>query len=92
MTIQEFYAQVSPSFPSVTIGGEPSHYLLSGLCASARAVVLQTLMSQWREQGNARTLCVVMKDEDEAMYMYADLQVVMKEVCVFYFPCASPED
>ncbi len=88
MTIQEFYAQVSPSFPSVTIGGEPSHYLLSGLCASARAVVLQTLMSQWREQGNARTLCVVMKDEDEAMYMYADLQVVMKEVCVFYFPCA----
>ena len=88
MTIQEFYAQVSPSFPSVTIDGEPAHYLLSGLCASARAVVLQTLMSQWREQGEARTLCVVMKDEDEAMYMYADLQVVMKEVCVFYFPCA----
>ncbi|MBR1515262.1 MAG: transcription-repair coupling factor [Paludibacteraceae bacterium] len=88
MTIQDFYALISPSFPEITLASEPSHYLLSGLSASARAVFLQTLTGRLRAQNNPRTLLIVMKDEDEALYLFSDLQVLMKEVRVYYFPCA----
>ncbi len=88
MTIQEFYTQAASAIPSFSLLSSPSHYLLSGLCASARAVVLQSMMQKMKQDRVERKMLVVMKDEDEAQYLFADLHTLMQGVYVCYFPCA----
>ena len=85
MTIQEFHSQSALAVPQISLSAPPFHCLLSGLYASCRAVVLLSLT---RQQGTDRTLIVVMANEDEALYMFSDMQTLTANAPVFYFPCA----
>ncbi len=78
MTLQELYQQYLP-LPS-----QPAspHILWSGLNGSARAVALR----RWVEQNDSTTI-IVMHDEDEAQYMFADLEALGTPF-LFYFPCS----
>ncbi|MCR4664704.1 MAG: DEAD/DEAH box helicase, partial [Paludibacteraceae bacterium] len=88
MSISEFYTELSARIPMFDFSAQASHYLLSGVNASLRAVFLHAMMRHFGGNGQTRKLIVVMKNEDEAQYMYSDLQVLSGVVQVYYFPCA----
>ena len=49
-----------------------THFLLTGLYASARGMILAALHSRLKQQGDAPTMLIVMDNADEAQYMYAE--------------------
>ena len=62
------------------------HFLLNGLHASARALILSAIQARLAPEG--RTMVVVLDNADDAQYIYNDLQVVSTGIPVFYFPTA----
>ena len=62
------------------------HFLLNGLHASARAMILSALQARLAPEG--RTMVVVLDNADDAQYIYNDLQVLSTGIPVFYFPTA----
>ena len=62
------------------------HFLLSGLYASARGMILAALHSRLKLQGAAPTMLIVMDNADDAQYMYADLKTLTQSQEVYYLP------
>ena len=65
--------------------GNP-HFLLSGLYASARGMILAALHSRLKQRGAAPTMLVIMDNADDAQYMYADLKTLTQSQDVYYLP------
>ena len=63
-----------------------THFLLTGLYASARGMILAALHSRLKQQGDAPTMLIVMDNADEAQYMYADIKTLLQTQEVYYFP------
>ena len=63
-----------------------SHFLLSGLYASARGMMLAALHSRLKQQGVAPTMLIVMDNADDAQYMYADIKTLLQSQDIYYFP------
>ena len=63
-----------------------THFLLTGLYASARGMILAALHSRLKQQGDAPTMLIVMDNADEAQYMYADIKTLLLTQEVYYFP------
>ena len=63
-----------------------THFLLTGLYASARGMILAALHSRLKQQGDAPTMLIVMDNADEAQYMYADIKTLQQTQEVYYFP------
>ena len=55
------------------------HFLLSGLYASAQAIILTSLRSQLINNGIAQPMMIVLDDNDAAQYMYADMDDTIAE-------------
>ena len=64
------------------------HFLLSGLYASAQAIILTALRRQLASKGLARPMMIVLDDSDAAQYMYADIKTLIDEHDVYFFPCS----
>ncbi len=64
------------------------HFLLKGLHASARALILHSLATRLHAQGKGRVSCIVVDNADDAQYLYADLRTVGSDKEVYYFPAA----
>lgn len=62
------------------------HFLLRGLYASARALILQSLANRLHICKKGKVLLVVLDNADEAQYLYADLRTLGNENEVYYFP------
>ena len=68
--------------------GKAKHLLLTGLNASSRAVVIASLEERLQRQ-SGRDMLILMDTQDEARYLYADLQVLLEtqpEIQVLFFP------
>ena len=63
-----------------------SHFLLSGLYASARGMILAALHSRLKQKGSAPTMLIVMDNADDAQYMYADIKTLLQTQDIYYFP------
>ena len=63
-----------------------SHFLLSGLYASARGMILAALHSRFKQKGSAPTMLIVMDNADDAQYMYADIKTLLQTQDIYYFP------
>ena len=63
-----------------------THFLLTGLYASARGMIIAALHSRLKQQGDAPTMLIVMDNADEAQYMYADIKTLLQTQEVYYFP------
>ena len=63
-----------------------THFLLSGLYASARGMILAALHNRLKQQGTAPAMLIVMDNADDAQYMYADLKTLIQSQQVYYFP------
>ena len=63
-----------------------SHFLLSGLYASARGMILAALHSRLKQRGSAPTMLIVMDNADDAQYMYADIKTLLQAQDIYYFP------
>ena len=63
-----------------------THFLLSGLYASARGMILAALHSRLKQKGSAPTMLIVMDNADDAQYMYADIKTLLQTQEVYYFP------
>ncbi len=72
-------------------GGE-QHLLLTGLNASVRAIVLGCIVEKIGQQARTeKDMLVLMDSQDEAQYLYADLQAIEAEntkIQVLLFPSA----
>ena len=64
------------------------HFLLSGLYASAQAIILTALRRKLATKGLAQPIMIVIDDHDAAQYMYADIKTLMDEKDVYFFPCS----
>ena len=64
------------------------HFLLSGLYASAQAIIITALHKQLANKSIAQPMMIVMDDSDAAQYMYADIKTLIDERNVFFFPCS----
>ena len=64
------------------------HFLLSGLYASAQAIILTALHRQLESNASAHPMIIVLDDTDAAQYMYSDLKTLIDERKVYYFPCS----
>lgn len=62
------------------------HFLLTGLYASARGMILTALHTQLRQKASAGSMLVVMDDADDAQYMYADIKTLLGAEDVYFFP------
>jgi transcription-repair coupling factor (superfamily II helicase) len=62
------------------------HFLLSGLLASSRAMVLSATYKKLQNNENQPTMLVVMDNSDDAEYMYADIKTLTNLQNVYYFP------
>ena len=62
------------------------HFLLSGLYASARGMILAALHSRLKQKGEAPVMLIVMDNADDAQYMYADIKTLTQAQDVYYFP------
>ena len=62
------------------------HFLLSGLYASAQAIILIALRQQLANKGVAQPIIIVMDDSDSAQYMYADIKTLLGEKDIYFFP------
>ena len=63
-----------------------SHFLLTGLYASARGMILAALHSRLKQKGSAPTMLIVMDNADDAQYMYADIKTLLQAQDIYYFP------
>ena len=63
-----------------------SHFLLTGLYASIRSMILAALHSRVKQQGSAPTMLIAMDNADDAQYVYADLKTLLGEKDVYFFP------
>ena len=64
------------------------HFLLSGLYASAQAIILTALRRQLANKGVAPPMMIVLDDTDAAQYTYADIKTLIDERDVYFFPCS----
>ena len=64
------------------------HFLLSGLYASAQAIILSTLHRKLASNASAPLMIIVIDDNDAAQYMYADIKTLIDERDVYFFPCS----
>ena len=64
------------------------HFLLSGLYASAQAIILCALHRQLASNSAIRPMVIVLDDSDKAQYMYADIKTLIDERDVYFFPCS----
>jgi transcription-repair coupling factor (superfamily II helicase) len=64
------------------------HFLLSGLYASAQAIILCALHRQLANNSATRPMVIVLDDSDKAQYMYADIKTLIDERDVYFFPCS----
>ena len=62
------------------------HFLLNGLHASARALILHSLASRLRARQQGCVFLIVLDNADDAQYLYADLQALGNDNEVYYFP------
>ena len=60
-----------------------THFLLSGLYASARGMILAALHTRLKDKA---PMLIVMDNADDAQYMYADLKTLTQAQDVYYFP------
>lgn len=81
MEISELYELLKRPLPKVS-----GHMLFTGLNGSARAVVIKQISEQKTKKQETRPLLVVMDNQDEAQYMYADLKSLTESQDVLYFP------
>ncbi len=65
---------------------ENKHFLLNGLHASARALILHSLASRMRARQQGCPLLIVLDNADDAQYLYADLRALGNDNEVYYFP------
>ena len=64
------------------------HFLLSGLHASAQAIIITALRKQLAKKSAAQTIIIVLDNSDAAQYMYADIKTLIDEREVYIFPCS----
>ena len=64
------------------------HFLLSGLYASAQAIILCALHRQLASNSATHPMVIVLDDSDKAQYMYADIKTLIDERDVYFFPCS----
>ena len=62
------------------------HFLLNGLHASARALILHSLASRLRARQQGCVFLIVLDNADDAQYLYADLRALGNDNEVYYFP------
>lgn len=62
------------------------HFLLSGLHASARALILHSLAARMRTRQQGCVFLIVLDNADDAQYLYADLRALGNDNEVYYFP------
>ena len=62
------------------------HFLLKGLHASARAFILNALVSRLHAHNKGNVCFIVLDNADDAQYLYADLRTLGNESEVYYFP------
>ena len=62
------------------------HFLLNGLYASARALILHSLASRLRARQQGCVFLIVLDNADDAQYLYADLRALGNDNEVYYFP------
>ena len=62
------------------------HFLLNGLHASARALILHSLASRLRARQQGCVFLIVLDNVDDAQYLYADLRALGNDNEVYYFP------
>ena len=62
------------------------HFLLKGLHASARAFILNALLSRLHTHNKGNVCFIVLDNADDAQYLYADLRTLGNENEVYYFP------
>ena len=62
------------------------HFLLNGLYASARALILHSLTSRLRARQQSCVFLIVLDNADDAQYLYADLRALGNDNEVYYFP------
>ena len=62
------------------------HFLLNGLYASARALILHSLASRLKVRQQGCVFLIVLDNADDAQYLYADLQALGNDNEVYYFP------
>ena len=96
MTIEDLHSafldrpEIKAAIKELKRGGE-THLLLSGLHASARALAIEALKrsSEYRVQSSEyRVFFVVIDNEEDAKYLYADLKK-SSENKVFFFPSSK---
>ena len=62
------------------------HFLLNGLHASARALILHSLTSRLSARQQGCVFLIVLDNADDAQYLYADLRALGNDNEVYYFP------
>ena len=62
------------------------HFLLKGLHASAKAFILNALVSRLHTHNKGNVCFIVLDNADDAQYLYADLRTLGNENEVYYFP------
>lgn len=62
------------------------NFLLNGLHASARALILHSLASRLRARQQGCVFLIVLDNADDAQYLYADLRALGNDNEVYYFP------
>ena len=62
------------------------HFLLNGLHASARALILHSLASRLKVRQQGCVFLIVLDNADDAQYLYADLRALGNDNEVYYFP------
>ena len=62
------------------------HFLLKGLHASAKAFILNALVSRQHTHNKGNVCFIVLDNADDAQYLYADLRTLSNENEVYYFP------
>ncbi len=62
------------------------HFLLNGLHASARALILHSLASRLKVRQQGGVFLIVLDNADDAQYLYTDLRALGNDNEVYYFP------
>ena len=62
------------------------HFLLKDLHASAQSIILHALSKRLAQKQHARHMLILLDNNDEAQYMYADLRTLAQEKNVYFFP------
>lgn len=81
MGINELYELLKRPLPKIN-----GHMWFVGLNGSARAVVLKQISEQTTKDKQRKAMLIMMDNQDEAQYMYADLKCLSEDQTVLYFP------